>query len=54
MQPTFPLGPRHSSSQPLGASSSPSLTSSEALKALRPFYLAVHPDLFSRFPEEKV
>ena len=46
MEPTFSLGPRHSSS--------PSLTSSEALKALRPFYLAVHPDLFSRFPEEKV
>lgn len=29
------------------------LTSSEALRALRPFYLAVHPDLFAQFPRER-
>lgn len=29
------------------------LTPSEALRALRPFYMAVHPDLFSQFPREK-
>ena len=32
----------------------PTLSSSEALGALSPFYLAVHPDLFARFPQEKV
>ena len=29
------------------------ITSSEALQALRPFYLAIHPDLFTQFPYER-
>ena len=29
------------------------ITSSEALRALRPFYLAVHPDLFAHHPQER-
>ena len=29
------------------------ITSSEALRALRPFYLAVHPDLFPQHPRER-
>lgn len=29
------------------------ITSSEALRALRPFYLAVHPDLFPQHPQER-
>lgn len=30
------------------------ISSSELATALRPFYFAVHPDLFGRFPEQRV
>jgi hypothetical protein len=31
-----------------------SLTSGEAFTALKPFFFAVHPDLFGQFPKERV
>ncbi|KFM78448.1 hypothetical protein X975_17264, partial [Stegodyphus mimosarum] len=38
---------------PVCHSSSISLTQQEVATALRPFYFAVHPDLFYQFPKEK-
>lgn len=37
----------------LSTTSTCDITSSEALRALRPFYLAVHPDLFPQHPRER-
>ena len=36
-----------------GFSTTCDISSSEALRALRPFYLAVHPDLFPQHPRER-